>query len=491
VTITRVVAVDLGASSGRVYTADIDDTHLVLEEVGRFANGAVKIGQTLYWDILALYQGMLEGVSRAGRFYPVASLGIDSWAVDYGLIRADGTLSANPIHHRDQRTTRAFHNLVVNLGAAEIYRRTGIALQPFNTLYQLATDARAGHLSKSSRALLIPDLLGYFLTGQLVAEETNASTTQLLDLKGAWDEDLIRRAGLPRTLLAPVVPPGHRVGEVSKDILAGLGVPGRLPVHSVASHDTASAVVATPAVDPDFAFISCGTWSLAGVELEHPIVTEAARMASFTNERGIDGTIRFLRNVMGLWLLQESVRTWERQGEPTDLVRLNRDAALVQPLRSLIDPNAQEYLTPGDMPARIAADCQRRGEALPVTPAEVTRCILDSLALAYSEAIRRAEEITGRAVRVIHLVGGGVNNTLLCQLTADACGVPVVAGPVESAAIGNALVQARVIGVLSADRWALRHFVRTHVHLQHYRPRAEMVSLFVAAGATGRGSMVS
>jgi rhamnulokinase len=477
----RLVSVDLGASSGRVYLADIGADRLELTELTRFTNGGVPVGGRLYWDTLRLHRGILDGLTAAGQGGSVDAIGIDSWAVDYGLLRPDGTLLANPFHHRDDRTAATYRRVVDEFGAGELYGRSGIALQPFNTVYQLLADLDSGLLGLAATALLIPDLLSFWLTGQAGTELTNASTTQLLDPSGAWDHDLLGRLGLPDGLFAPLRHPGAPAGTLLPEVSAEVGLPASVAVITVASHDTAAAVVAVPAARPDFAYISCGTWSLVGVELDAPVVSAGALAAGFTNERGIDGTFRFLRNVMGLWLLQEVVRTWERSGPPIDLAALLSASAEVTPLRSVIDPDTRELLAPGEMPTRLAAQCRAVGQPEPRTAPEMTRCILDSLALAYRRAISDAEALTGRTVGVVHLVGGGVRNRLLCQLTADACGRPVTAGPIEAAAIGNALVQARAVGILDPDRTALRRFVADHTALEHYEPTPASTRRFAEA----------
>jgi rhamnulokinase len=466
----RLVAVDLGASSGRVYTLDLAPDRLELTEVARFVNGGVPVGGGLYWDVLRLHRGILDGLAAAGRGGPVDSIGVDSWAVDYGLLRADGTMLANPFHHRDPRTATAYRRVIGEIGPEALYGRSGIALHPFNTVYQLCADLDSGLLALADRALMIPDLLAFWLTGQMGTEVTNASTTQLLAPTGDWDADLMLRLDLPLSLFAPLRSSGTAAGRLLPGLAGDIGLQSSVPVTTVASHDTASAVVAVPAERPDFAYLSCGTWSLVGLELDRPVISEAARAAGFTNEHGIDGTVRFLRNVMGLWLLQESIRDWERTGGKVDLVRLTVAAAKVTPLRSVIDPDASGLLAPGDMPARLAAACEATGQPRPRTTAETTRCILDSLALAYRRAITDAAAITGRPVGVVHIVGGGVHNRLLCQLTADACGLPVTAGPVEAAAIGNGVVQGRALGVVDGDLQSLRRLIADHTVLTHYEP---------------------
>jgi rhamnulokinase len=480
----RVVAVDLGASSGRVYAVDVGPGRLALAETGRFANGGVRLGARLYWDVLALYQGTLAGVAAAGRDGPVHSIGIDTWAVDYGLVRADGTLIGNLAHHRDRRTGEAVDAAAAAVDAPTMWRRTGVAAQPFNTVYQLLADLGASRLDDAASVLLVPDLLAFFLTGEAGSEVTNASTTGMLAVSGDWDRELLERLGIPDRLLTALRRPGDPAGRLRREVAADTALPGAVAVTTVASHDTASAVAAVPAAGADFAYISCGTWSLVGVELDAPILSEEARLAGFTNERGVDGTWRFLRNVVGLWLLQECIRAWEMEGGRFDMTALVDAAADVRPLRSVIDADDLGLLEPGDMPARIARACRQAGMPAPGTAAEVTRTILDSLALSYRRAVTEAAALSGVAVSVVHLVGGGARNRLLCQLTADACGVPVVAGPVEAAAIGNALVQARTLGALDGDRWDLRACVAAHSTLERYLPRPEMVDRYAAAAAS-------
>jgi rhamnulokinase len=466
----RVVAVDLGASSGRVYALDVGPDELELTEVARFPNGAVDIAGTLVWDVLGLYRGILDGLRSAGADRPVRSLGIDSWAVDYGIVDGSGRLMGPPVSHRDPRTTAMAAEVVAEVGAGELYGRSGIALHPFNTLFQLAVDQREGRLAGAGRVLLIPDLLNAFLTGVEGTERTNASTTGLVGLDGAWDLDLLERIGVPAGLLAPIHEPGTRIGALRPVVATEVGVRSPVEVLAVASHDTASAVAGVPAEGSDVAYLSCGTWSLLGLELTRPVVSEAARRAGFTNEAGLDGTVRFLRNVMGLWLHQQSVLAWERTGAKVDLSALNAAAAAEAPLASVVDPDDPRFLPPGDMPARIAAACAEQGQAVPVTPAEVTRCILDSLALAYRRSLHQAESLAGRRAEVVHIVGGGVHNRLLCQLTADACDRPVLAGPVEAAAMGNGLVQARALGLIPDVAGEIRHRVAAHTPPVRYRP---------------------
>lgn len=473
----RVAAVDLGASSGRVMAVEVSSESTALVEVHRFPNGPVRVGDTLHWDILGLYRGVLDGLRAAG---PVDSVGIDSWAVDYGLLDSTGALLGNPVHYRDARidgVPAAVHAVVP---AAELYAATGVQVLPFNTIYQLAASVGTPQLAAARRLLLVPDLLGHWLTGAVVSEVTNASTTGLLDPRTrTWATDVMRRVGIDPALFAPLVEPGTVVGELTSSVLAETGRTGPVPLVAVGSHDTASAVVGVPASSDRFGFVATGTWSLVGVELAAPVLTEASRAANFANELGVDGTVRFLRNVMGLWLLQECLREW---GSP-DLGLLLAAAAESPPLAAVIDAGDPAFIPPGDMPARIAAACVRTGQTEPVDRAATVRCVLDSLALAHRRALRAAAAITGRDLDVVHIVGGGARNALLCQLTADACGLPVLAGPVEAAAYGNALIQARALGVLSGDFADLRAVLRATVAPTRHEPTGDT---FAWAAAEGR-----
>jgi rhamnulokinase len=459
-------AVDLGASSGRVMVGRVAPDALELTEAHRFPNRPVRVPEGLRWDVLSLYAGVLDGLQAAGQ---VDSVGIDSWAVDYGLLGADGALLGNPVHYRDTRTEGIAEKVWATVPAAELYTATGLQYAPFNTLYQLTAARESVQLQHAERLLLIPDLLSYWLTGEQGTELTNASTTQLIDPRTReWSYDLAARLGIDLGLFAPLRQPGDPAGVLRSEVLEETGLQGPVPVTAVGSHDTASAVAAVPSVGERFAYICTGTWSLAGLELNSPVLTEESRAANFTNELGLDGTVRYLRNIMGLWLLQECVRAW---GGP-DLGELLRGAAKVPALRSVVDAGDAVFLAPGRMPERIAEACRASGQPVPETPAEVTRCILDSLALAHRRAIDDAQRLAGHPVDVVHIVGGGTRNALLCQLTADACGLPVVAGPTEAAALGNVLVQARAHGLVG-DRTAMRRLLARTQPLTRYEPRGD------------------
>ncbi|MFI2510453.1 rhamnulokinase family protein [Streptomyces sp. NPDC018972] len=457
-------AVDLGASSGRVMVGRVGPDSLELTEAHRFPNRPVRVPEGLRWDVLGLYAGVLDGLKAAGA---VDSVGIDSWAVDYGLLDADGALLGNPVHYRDSRTDQIAEKVWATVPAGELYAATGLQYAPFNTLYQLTAARDSAQLAQARRLLLIPDLLTYWLTGEQGTELTNASTTQLIDPRTRdWAHGVAERLGIDLGLFAPLRRPGDAAGVLRPEVLEETGLAGPVPVTAVGSHDTASAVAAVPADGERFAYICTGTWSLAGLELDAPVLTEESRAANFTNELGLDGTVRYLRNIMGLWLLQECVRAW---GEP-DLGALLLDAAKVPALRSVVDAGDAAFLAPGRMPERIAEACRDSGQPVPATPAEITRCILDSLALAHRKAVTDAQRLAGQSADVVHIVGGGTRNALLCQLTADACGLPVVSGPTEAAALGNVLVQARAHGLVG-DLAGMRRLLTRTQPLTRYEPR--------------------
>jgi rhamnulokinase len=474
--LTTVAAVDLGASSGRVVAVDIlargsKDARTRLREIHRFANVPVLAGGTLHWDILRLYRGILAGLRAAGRRAELAAIGIDSWGVDYGLLDDAGMLLGNPVHYRDARTQRVTDIVLEKVPAAELYQVTGIQQLPINTMCQLVASAATPQLATASTLLMIPDLIGYWLTGEVGAETTNASTTQLLDVHTrTWARSVVRWLGIPRHILPPLRVPGEPVGSLLPSVAEQAGLAATVPLIAVASHDTASAVASVPAVSPNFAFISCGTWSLVGMELAEPVLSEDSRLANFSNEAGVDGTIRYLRNVAGLWLMQESMRSWSEAGFRPDRGALLSEAAAAPPLAAVVDPCGEQFLAAGDMPGRIAAECKRTGQPVPRSPGETVRCILDSLALAHRRAIMQVQQLSGLHADTVHIVGGGSRNKLLCQLTADACNLPVVAGPAEATALGNALIQARTLGALPAGLPELRAVVRSSHRTARFQP---------------------
>lgn len=449
-------AVDLGATSGRVVIGRVGPETLELELVTRFPNGPVEREDGLHWDFETLFAHIVDGLAEAVRREPaIESIGIDSWAVDYGLL-SKGELLAEPFHYRDARTARGVDEVHAIAPFAELYARNGLQFLPFNTLYQYRVDER---LADADTALLIPDLIAFRLTDSQVAERTNASTTGLLGVRTAeWDLELAERLGIPAHVLPELVDPGTVIGRLRPEIAERIGKD--LPVVAVGSHDTASAVAAVPMASPSAAYISCGTWGLVGVELDEPVLTDAARDANFTHERGVDDRFRFLHNVTGLWLLSETVRAWESEdGGPIDLPTLLDAASDAPAADAVFDANDPSLSAPGDMPRRIATLLKSADAVVPATRAGFARCIIESIAAAFADAVRTASALSRRDVDSIHLVGGGSLNRLLCQAAADRTGLPVLAGPVEATALGNVLVQARALGAAPDSLSALRALV--------------------------------
>lgn len=444
-------AVDLGASGGRVMAGTVHgDGRIELEARHRFPNGVVERDGHLRWDVGRLLDEVQAGLALVPE---AASIGIDTWAVDYGLLDADGELLDDPIAYRDDRTAGVIDDVHRRIPPDELFAVNGLQFLPFNTIYQLAAEQRAPRWGRAVHLLLVPDLLAYWLTGELGTELTNASTTGLLDARShQWSAELLDRMGIPPSMLPALRSPGERRGTTADGT----------PVVTVGSHDTASAVVGVPATTERFAYIASGTWSLVGLELDQPVLTEAARAANFTNEAGVDGRTRFLRNVGGLWLLQECLREWHRD----DLDALLAGAAAVPAGGPRVDVDDPAFIAPGDMPERIATAAGRDD----LDPAQTVRCILDSLAEGYARTLDDASRVAGREVDVVHVVGGGAQNALLCQLTADATGRPVLAGPVEATALGNVVVQARAAGVLPAGLDDIRAEIAATTPLRRYDP---------------------
>lgn len=455
-----VLAIDIGAESGRVMAVHFDGQHLVLEELHRFPNNPVTVNRTMYWDCLRLWEEIRAGIEKGKAFQP-ASLGVDTWGVDFALLDSQGNLISNPVHYRDRRTANMMDLAFSRVPKAEIFAQTGIQFMPINTLYQLLSmvESRSPQLQIAETFLMVPDLLNYWLTGVKVCEFTDATTTQLFNpTTHAWATELMTLLGIPRHIFPEIVPPGTRLGTYED-----------IAVIAPACHDTGSAVAAVPAQGPDFAYISSGTWSLVGVEVNQPILTQEALEANVTNEGGVYGTYRLLKNVMGLWILQQCRATWEASGEAYTYAELVNLAAQAEPLIAVFNPNDPVFLSPGDHPQHIRAWCQWTNQPIPQTPGAVVRCVLDSLALAYREVLELISAITGRRINVLHIVGGGAQNHLLNQITADATGLPVVAGPIEATAIGNALVQLITLGEM-ANLDEARQIVASMLELRRYEP---------------------
>jgi len=467
---SRVIAVDLGATSGRVIEGFVGPQRLEHSVAHRFPNGPVKDGVALRWNVTGLFREVLRGLRVVGSSNePILSVGVDSWAVDYGLLK-DGVLLEEPRHYRDTRTNVSVKRVHQRADHEELFGINGLQFLPFNSIYQLASEDWSGQAGTADQLLLVPDLVNYWLTGHTAMELTNASTTGLLNvLSQQLDDGLIALTGASAELFAPLVAAGHRVGDLKKDIAEQVGFSA--PVVAVGSHDTASAVVAAPLRDSASAYISLGTWGLAGVETSAPIVTPAARTANFTNEGGVDGRNRFLRNVMGLWLLNESVSWWASRGETRGLGELLRAAADVPAVQHIFDVDDPVFMAPGNIPERILSWGNERGYVFPSDPVAVVSLIVDSLAHALAATIRMAGELTGQEIREISVVGGGSQNELLNQRLADQSGVTVVAGPVEATALGNILVQAREAGLIHGDLDSLRALVRSCSDLATYTPQ--------------------
>jgi rhamnulokinase len=470
------VAFDLGAESGRAIIGRYDGERLRLDEAHRFQTRAVRLPDGLYWDALGLYAEICAALAELARGGAnVRSVGIDSWGCDFGLIDRDGVLIGNPLNHRDGRGAQAMETAFARVSAEEIYETTGVQFLPFNTLFQLVALEQSTSLRAAESALLIPDLLGYWLSGRRLAETTNASTTQLLDAHtGGWALDMISRLGIEGRLLPELIAPGEVVGGLLPHVAEATRLPAATAVIAVASHDTASAVVAVPfGPGTRAAYISSGTWSLVGVEVETPVVTERARAANLTNERGFGATIRLLKNVMGLWLVQECRRAWVSRGAAptyTDMAELARKAPSGGPL---FDPDSPALLAPGDMPARIRSVCEQCGQPAPDERAVLIRAVFESLACKYRLVLEQLECATGSAVEVVHVIGGGVNNAFLCQLTANVARRPVLAGPTEAAALGNIVVQLHAFDELDSLA-EMRELVRRSIEVRVYEPDADV-----------------
>ncbi|ALS28445.1 carbohydrate kinase [Paenibacillus sp. 32O-W] len=472
----KALAIDLGAGSGRAVVGSIEEGRISVREAHRFPNEPVAVGNRLYWDILRLYHEVKQGIRLAVRQEDgcIGSIGIDSWAVDFGLISASGELLGNPYHYRDAHTADAIAEVLAlpGLSEAEVFNRTGIQFLNFNTIYQLHALVRDGNpaLAKAERLLMIPDLLRYFLTGEMHSEFTNTTTTQLFNpIRGDWDDRLIGAIGIDRKLFLPPVQPGTRVGRLRPEVTAELGVPA-IPLIAVGEHDTASAVAAVPALDEHFAYLSCGTWSLMGTEVRAPVITDEARAMNFTNEGGVCGTYRLLKNIMGLWILEECKRRWEKErGDRLDYAEMLAAAEAAPAFRSFIDPDDGRFLHPPDMPEAIRSYCRERRQPVPESIGETVRCILESLALKYRYVLECTERLTGKTYKGLHMVGGGLRNELLCRYTAAALGRPVWAGPTEGSALGNLAVQWIATGAIK-DIAEARAMIRASFPVRTYEP---------------------
>jgi rhamnulokinase len=472
---TNFVAIDLGASSGRLVVGCWDGRQFALQELHRFPNGHVNVDGHLKWSVSRLWSeigcGLLQYASR--HHASPAGISVDAWGVDFALLGGNDELLGDPFHYRDPRTEGVPQRVFSRLPERELFQHTGIQTMQINTLFQLFSMVESGDtaLGAAQSLLMIPDLFHFLLSGEKSVEYTEASTTQmLLCREQTWANDLLRKVGIPERILGPITYPGTILGGARARLLGDWGLKGRVPVIAAGSHDTASAVAAIPDMDEHSVFLCSGTWSLMGVECKEPVTSDEALALHFTNEGGVDGDILLLRNIPGLWLLQECVRQWRSQGRPHTWDELMQLAKAATPFRSLVDTEAREFLAPDDMPSAIRAHCRRSGQPEPQDDGAIARCCLDSLALRYRTVLEALETLTGRDLKTIRVVGGGSQNRLLSQLTADVCQRVVIAGPVEASCLGNVMVQAIATGSLGGIAEG-RSSIAQSVDLATYEPR--------------------
>jgi len=467
----RVLAFDYGASSGRAILGEYDGNSISLKEVHRFTNDPVSLNGTLYWDFLRLIHEMKNGMIKAKIDGGFDSLAVDTWGVDFGLLDTRGNLLENPVHYRDKRTAGMLERCFARIDKNELYQITGIQFMELNTIFQLAAlmEQRPELIRRTDKLLLMPDLFNFFLTGKKCAEYSIASTTQMLGAaKGDWSSEVLKILQIPVRILPPIVPAGTKVGRVTPAVCNELGLYHAPEVIAVTGHDTQCAMAAVPTDADDFIFISCGTWSLFGTELEEPIISEASYRLNMTNEGGYQRKISFLKNIIGLWLIQESRRQWAREGREYSFGELEQMAQQTEPFRCFIDPDAPEFIPGGNLPRRIREYCQKTGQYIPRTEGEIVRCINESLALKYARTKEEIEACTGKRYPVIHMIGGGTRSQMLCQMTAEACGCKVVAGPVEATVYGNIALQLLTTGEIN-DLKAARKIISASEPLRTFQ----------------------
>ncbi|MDA0748151.1 MAG: rhamnulokinase [bacterium] len=467
------LAFDLGASSGRALAGRFDGSRISLEEIHRFPNGGVPVGKSLYWDALRLFDDMRQGLRACIQAHGphLMGIGIDTWGVDFALLDKHGELLNNPICYRDPRVHGVMDRVFQTIPRGEIFERTGLQFMEFNTLYQLAAmvEQQSPQLPIAHTFLMMPDLFNFWFTGRKVCEFSDATTTQFYNPREhTWATDLLDRLNIPTAMLPEIVPSGTSLGPVRPELAEELGLKSG-EVIAPACHDTGSAVAAVPMQNPNALYISCGTWALMGTELPEPAISQAVLDRNFTNEGGVCNTFRFLKNISGLWLVQECRRIWQRDGSTYSFEDLVQRAGQTQPFLSFVDPDHPDFVSPGDMPARIREACKRTGQPVPESEGAIIRCALESLALKFRYTLGQLEEALDKQMSVLHMVGGGIQNTLLCQFTANATGLPVIAGPVEATALGNILVQAMARGQLGSLS-DIRDVVRNSTELISYEP---------------------
>lgn len=467
----KVLAFDFGASSGRAIIGSFDGEKITLKEVHRFTNDPVDLGGTLYWDVLRLFYEIKQGIVKAKIAGGFDSIGIDTWGVDFGLIDKNGRLLENPVHYRDKRTSGLVEESFKSVPRQKMYDITGIQFMELNTLFQLISlkKQRPEMLERADKMLFMPDLFAYFLTGKMCSEYSIASTSQLIDINTrSWSKELLDAFGIKESLFAPLTEPGTQLGNLSKEICEECGVES-VPVISVCGHDTQSAITAVPCESGDFAFLSSGTWSLFGTELQKPIVNETSLKINITNEGGFGGTTGFLKNIIGLWLIQESRRQWQREGKDYSYADLEKLALSEEPFNCFIDPDAPEFVPQGNIPERVREFCRKTGQYVPESVGEIMRCIYESLAMKYRMTFEKLCECTGKDYPVIHVIGGGTKDGLLCRMTASSCGKTVKAGPIEATVMGNVAVQLMSDGTIGSISEA-RKAVAASESLKTYEP---------------------
>lgn len=467
----KVLAFDFGASSGRAIIGSFDGEKITLKEVHRFTNDPVDLGGTLYWDVLRLFYEIKQGIVKAKIAGGFDSIGIDTWGVDFGLIDKNGRLLENPVHYRDKRTSGLVEESFKSVPRQKMYDITGIQFMELNTLFQLISlkKQRPEMLERADKMLFMPDLFAYFLTGKMCSEYSIASTSQLIDINTrSWSKELLDAFGIKESLFAPLTEPGTQLGNLSKEICEECGVES-VPVISVCGHDTQSAITAVPCESGDFAFLSSGTWSLFGTELQKPIVNETSLKINITNEGGFGGTTGFLKNIIGLWLIQESRRQWQREGKDYSYADLEKLALSKEPFKCFIDPDAPEFVPQGNIPERVREFCRKTGQYVPESVGEIMRCIYESLAMKYRMTFEKLCECTGNDYPVIHVIGGGTKDGLLCRMTASSCGKTVKAGPIEATVMGNVAVQLMSDGTIGSISEA-RKAVAASESLKTYEP---------------------
>jgi rhamnulokinase len=472
----RYIAVDLGAESGRVMIGSVTDEKLSLEEIHRFVNGPIKENGSLKWDFHKLISEIKTGISKAMKTSgnDIAGIGSDSWGVDFGLLDDAGKLTENPYHYRDSRTNGMMEKAFELLSKREIYENTGLQFMQLNSVYQLLAMrlANSPALAEAKSLVFMADLVSYFLCGEIFAEYSLASTSQFMDMKtGRWSNEILDRLSLPADILPKVVKPGTIVGQLTPEVQKELGC-GPVPVIAIGSHDTASAIAGVPARRDNWAYLSSGTWSLMGVEIPKAVISNKTFEYEFTNEGGVENTIRLLKNIMGLWLVQECRRHWQKEGTDLSYGELTAMAEKAEPFAGSLNVDDSVFLAPGDMPKRINEYLARTGQKTTEDKGQMNRIVLESLAVKYRHVMDAIEDVTGNTIEILHIVGGGIKNELLCQFTANATGKKVIAGPIEATASGNILMQAKATGQIETlDR--AREIVRNSFDLKKYQPQNE------------------